>query len=90
MSGYLCYAISLDQYHNECKDISPNNTNWIVANKFANDTSNDMMHNFSSLDPDNSTVKGLIFISDTEIKSEENYKNPKIIAFSTLTNDAYL
>jgi hypothetical protein len=46
-----------------------------------------MMHNFSEQDPATSKIKGLIFISDTEIKSEENYKNPKIIAFSTPTND---
>jgi hypothetical protein len=48
------------------------------------------MTNFSTQSPINSSVQGLIFISDTEIKAEESYKNPKIIAFSRPTNEGDL
>ena len=53
-----------------------------MVNQFDSNSSNELIGNFSDNAKYNTTVEGLIFISDSEIRSDHKYSNPQIIAYS--------
>ena len=71
-----------ENYTRDClnKTKDPNNTQWIVANFFNNNVSNEMVKNATNFTK--SRIDGIIFISDRDITSERKYDHPRLIAIA--------
>ena len=75
----LCYAPTVDNYINECRNVS-NESQWIVINEFETNASNSFINESNKTD---SRIQGLIFVTDQEIQSPSHYERPKLIARDT-------
>jgi hypothetical protein len=60
--------------------VADNTTEWIVANIFSSVESNAMIKNATN---ETNGIRGLIFISDQDITSQNRYSNPKLISIAS-------
>jgi hypothetical protein len=92
INGTFCYAISYDDYVADCRDPGLKEHNitgdWIVANPFNRTHSNNMIGNATNYTE--SRIRGLIFISDTDITATHKYPDPKLIGRISSDHDRAL
>jgi hypothetical protein len=77
INGTFCFAFTYESFVKDCREpgLLENITdNWIVANPFNRSNSNYMITNATNYTE--SKIRGLIFISDSDITAQKVYEDP--------------